>query len=291
MTNATGRYPGVQFVNRDILTLMPNYRGSVGRGQAFQELNVDNLGVGDLWDIESAIDHLDAEGMIDPNNVVCMGWSQGGYISAMATTHSDRFKAISVGAGISDWYTYHISTDIPHFTTNYLSASPFRDRSTYVKTSPMTKIQEAKTPTIIQHGGKAFRLPSEVGDTLELELLWETKPKDDRYYASSVYHEGLIYGIVRRGHDFSVIDAETGEVVYEERFKLGKGETYPSLMFAGDHLFVSNDNGTTVVMKPGREPEEVLRNSLGEIFRSSPVFVGSRMYVRGMENLYCIGKT
>lgn len=143
----------------------------------------------------------------------------------------------------------------------------------------------------IQHGGKAFRLPSEVGDTLELELLWETKPKDDRYYASSVYHEGLIYGIVRRGHDFSVIDAETGEVVYEERLKLGKGETYPSLMFTGDHLFVSNDNGTTVVMKPGREPEEVLRNSLGEIFRSSPVFVGSRMYIRGMENLYCIGKT
>ena len=159
MESAARRYPGIQFANRDILCLMPNYRGSVGRGQAFQELNVDNLGVGDLWDLESAIDHLDAEGIIDPTNVVCMGWSQGGYISAMATTHSDRFKAISVGAGISDWYTYHISTDIPHFTVNYLSASPFRDRSIYLKTSPMTKINEAKTPTIIQHGGRDNRVP------------------------------------------------------------------------------------------------------------------------------------
>jgi len=159
MESAARRHPGIQFTNRDILVLMPNYRGSVGRGQAFQELNVDNLGVGDLWDVESAINHLDDEGIIDPTKVVCMGWSQGGYISAMATTHSDRFIAISVGAGISDWYTYHISTDIPHFTTNYLSASPFRNREIYLKTSPMTKINEAKTPTLIQHGGKDNRVP------------------------------------------------------------------------------------------------------------------------------------
>jgi len=159
MESASRRYPGIQFANSDILVLMPNYRGSVGRGQAFQELNVDNLGVGDLWDVESAIDHLNAKGIIDPAKVVCMGWSQGGYISAMATTHSDKFKAISVGAGISDWYTYHISTDIPHFTTNYLSASPFRNREIYMKTSPMTKIHEAKTPTLIQHGGRDNRVP------------------------------------------------------------------------------------------------------------------------------------
>ena len=153
------RYPSVQFVNKNILVLKPNYRGSTGRGQAFTELNKENLGVGDLWDLESAIDYLDSLGIIDTTRVGCMWWSQGGYISAFATTHSDRFTATSVGAGISDWYTYHISNDIPYFTTDYLSGTPFKDRSLYVKTAPMSAIAKAKTPTLIQHGAKDQRVP------------------------------------------------------------------------------------------------------------------------------------
>ena len=190
------RYPVVQLVNRDVLVLKPNYRGSTGRGQAFLELNVDNLGVGDLWDLESGIDHLAEQGVVDEAKVGCMGWSQGGYISAMATTHSDRFCAVSVGAGVSDWYTYHIANDIPYFTTNYLSASPFRDRTTYMKTSPMTKIKEAKTPTLIQHGARDQRVPftnatelyrglKEMGVPTELYVFPEmahpiTKPRECR---------------------------------------------------------------------------------------------------------------
>ena len=65
-----------------------------GRGLDFQELNVGNLGVGDLWDLESAIDHLDRLGWIDTSRIGCMGWSQGGYISAFAALHSDRFAAV-----------------------------------------------------------------------------------------------------------------------------------------------------------------------------------------------------
>ncbi|MBK5112205.1 MAG: S9 family peptidase [Candidatus Heimdallarchaeota archaeon] len=152
-------YPSVQFVNKDILTLKVNYRGSIGRGQAFLELNKDNLGVGDLWDIESAIDYLDKKGMIDTSKVGCMGWSQGGYISAFVGIHSKRFTAVSVGAGIADWYTYHISNDIPMFTTHYLSGSPFRDRELYEKTAPISKIKEAQTPMLIQHGEVDQRVP------------------------------------------------------------------------------------------------------------------------------------
>ena len=121
-------YPSMQFCNREVLVLKPNYRGSEGRGQAFMELNVDNLGVGDLWDLESAVDYLAGQGTVDPERVGCMGWSQGGYISAYVGLNSRKFKAVSVGAGVSDWYTYHISNDIPDFTTDYLSASPFEQR-------------------------------------------------------------------------------------------------------------------------------------------------------------------
>jgi len=154
-----GYYPAVQFVNKGVLVLKPNYRGSIGRGQAFTELNVNNLGVGDLWDLESAIDYLAGLGWVDASRVGCMGWSQGGYISAFAGLHSDRFKAVSVGAGIADWYTYHISNDIPDFTVDYLSASPFRDRDLYVKTAPISNLANAKTPMLIQHGSDDRRVP------------------------------------------------------------------------------------------------------------------------------------
>ncbi len=154
-----GYYPAVQFVNKGMLVLKPNYRGSLGRGQAFTDLNVNNLGVGDLWDLESAIEHLAGLGWVDTERVGCMGWSQGGYISAFVGLHSDAFAAVSVGAGVSDWYTYHISNDIPIFTVDYLSGSPFRSRDLYIKTAPISNIANAKTPMLIQHGSEDRRVP------------------------------------------------------------------------------------------------------------------------------------
>ncbi len=154
-----GYYPSVQFADKGMLVLKPNYRGSIGRGQAFTELNVNNLGIGDLWDLESAIDHLEALGWVDVERVGCMGWSQGGYISAFAGLHSEAFQAVSVGAGISDWYTYHISNDIPDFTVDYLCGSPFRDRDLYIKTAPISQLARARTPMLIQHGTEDRRVP------------------------------------------------------------------------------------------------------------------------------------
>lgn len=152
-------YPTAQFTNQEMLVLKPNYRGSIGRGQAFKELNKENLGVGDLWDIEGAVDYLEEKGIIDPTKIGCMGWSQGGYISAFVAMHSDRFAAVSIGAGLGDWYTYHITNDIPQFTTHYLSESPFINRELYEKTAPLSNIKQAKTPALIQHGEKDQRVP------------------------------------------------------------------------------------------------------------------------------------
>ena len=106
-------YPIDIWIREAPLVLEPNYRGSAGYGEKFRSLNVRNLGVGDAWDVLSGIDSLIKEGLADPDQVGTMGWSQGGYISAFLTTHdSARFKAVSVGAGISDWMTYYVNTDI-----------------------------------------------------------------------------------------------------------------------------------------------------------------------------------
>ena len=140
----------------------------------------------------------------------------------------------------------------------------------------------------VENGGKAIRLPSTASDSIEPEVLWKTTPKKDRYYASPIVHDGLIYACTR-SKVFSVIDATTGEVVYQKKLDLGGGTMYPSMTLAGGLLYVSIDNGTTVVLEPGREYKEIARNKL-EGFRTTPVFIGKRMYVRGLKNLYCVGE-
>ena len=152
-------YPVAQWLAKGALILMPNYRGSAGYGEAFRALNVRNLGVGDAWDVLSGVDELIGRGLVDADSMGCMGWSQGGYISAFLTTNTGRFKAISVGAGISDWMTYYVNTDIHPFTRQYLKATPWSDPEIYAKTSPISTIQQASTPTLIQHGEFDRRVP------------------------------------------------------------------------------------------------------------------------------------
>ena len=152
-------YPLEHFVAKGALVLLPNYRGSAGYGEKFRSLNVRNLGVGDYQDVLSGVDYLIAQGYVDRERVGAMGWSQGGYISAFITTYSDRFKAVSVGAGISDWMTYYVNTDIHPFTRQYLHATPWDDPAIYQKTSPISYVKKAQTPTLIQHGELDRRVP------------------------------------------------------------------------------------------------------------------------------------
>jgi dipeptidyl aminopeptidase/acylaminoacyl peptidase len=164
-------YPMERFVAKGALILRPNYRGSAGYGEKFRSLNVRNLGVGDYADVISGVDSLIAQGFVDKDRVGSMGWSEGGYISAFITTSSDRFKAVSVGAGISDWMTYYANTDITPFTPQYLHANPWDDPEIYKVTSPISYIAKAKTPTLIQHGGSDHRVP--VANSFELRQALE----------------------------------------------------------------------------------------------------------------------
>ena len=184
-------YPSDIWAARGALILKVNYRGSAGYGEKFRKLNVGNLGVGDAWDVLSGVDFLIAKGWVDKDKVACMGWSQGGYISAFLTTSSDRFVAISVGAGISNWATYYYNTDITPFTINYLGKDPAADPAIYLKTSPMSYIMKAKTPTLIQHGEFDRRVP--IANAYELR-----QGLDDRgVKVEMVVYKGFGHGITK----------------------------------------------------------------------------------------------
>ncbi len=150
--------PVHSLVARGILVLEPNYRGSVGRGREFMNLNHGNLGTHDLWDLESGIDYLIEQGFVDPDRIGSMGGSQGGYLSAYIGMHTDRCKAVSVFAGVSSWYLYYIGSDARH--TVHLDGTPFKPehRDGYIKSAPMAAIEKAKTPMLLHHGEKDERI-------------------------------------------------------------------------------------------------------------------------------------
>ncbi len=138
----------------------------------------------------------------------------------------------------------------------------------------------------IQHGGKAVKLLPD-GDNVKTEVLWTTKPKNDRYYSSPVVFDGFVYAINQKG-DFSMIDAKTGQVALERKLPL-EGTAYPSIALAGNHLVIGSENGTTLVLEPGPEAKLIATNRLPK-YRSSPVFAGQRMYLRTLEGVICTGR-
>jgi dipeptidyl aminopeptidase/acylaminoacyl peptidase len=213
-------YPVEEFVAKGALVLRPNYRGSAGYGGAFRALNVRNLGVGDYADVISGVDYLIAQGFVDKDRVGSMGWSEGGYISAFITTSSDRFKAVSVGAGISDWITYYVNTDITPFTPQYLHATPWDDPEIYRKTSPISYISTAKTPTLIQHGDNDKRVPPPNGYELRQAL------EDHGVPVKMVVYHGFGHPIDKPKQQRAVMEENLhwfGHYIWEEPFVEGVG--------------------------------------------------------------------
>jgi len=200
MLAADRYYPLERFVAKGALILRPNYRGSAGYGEKFRALNVRNLGVGDYADVISGVDALIAKGYVDKDRVGSMGWSEGGYISAFITASSDRFKAVSVGAGISDWMTYYVNTDITPFTRQYLHGTPWDDPEIYKKTSPITYIAKAKTPTLIQHGENDKRVPIPNGYELRQAL------EDRGVPVKMVVYKGFGHGISKPKQQRAVME-------------------------------------------------------------------------------------
>jgi len=142
----------------------------------------------------------------------------------------------------------------------------------------------------IENKASAYALPKAAGPDMAFEKRWESRIKGSRHYASSLIHDGLIYAVSREGW-LSVLEQDSGELVYERRLDPAgdnRNSVYPSLSYAGGHVFIGFEEGVTLALKPGREYVEVARNEL-ERYRGTPLFLGDRIYLRGLEHLYCLG--
>ena len=160
--NFTGRfatYPIAVLAQRGFAVLRPNVRGSSGYGRDFRYANMRDWGGGDFRDMMAGVDALVARGIADSVRVGLMGWSYGGYLTAISITRTTRFRAASVGAGITDLVSYSGTADIPGFVPSYYGKDFWDDADAYRRGSAMANVANVTTPTLIQHGDQDERVP------------------------------------------------------------------------------------------------------------------------------------
>jgi len=144
--------------------LMPNPRGSTGYGNEFTVANLGDWGGKDFQDIMAGVDAAIARGVADPEKLVVMGGSYGGFMTFWTITQTDRFKAAIGHAGISDWYSFHGQSDIPGLMEYGFRGHPWTAAEGYRKYSPMTYVDRVKTPLLITHGEQDRRVTIAQGE-------------------------------------------------------------------------------------------------------------------------------
>ncbi|MGZ4808601.1 MAG: S9 family peptidase [Thermoanaerobaculia bacterium] len=145
--------------------LRSNPRGTGGYGQQFREANRNDWGGMDWIDINAGIDKLIADGIADPQRLGLMGWSYGGFMASWAIGHSDRLRAISVGAPVVDLLSFHGTTDIRDFIPSYFPSKPV-SLDVLRAHSPLWNLRPTKAAVLIQHGEADDRVPPSQGTML-----------------------------------------------------------------------------------------------------------------------------
>ena len=160
-------YPHV-WAGMGMAVFMPNIRGSSGYGEKFQLADLKDWGGMDYQDIQTGLDELVKRGIADAERLGQSGWSYGGYMTAWTLTQTNRFKAVMVGAGLTDMFSMYSTNDLQRVLEGYFGETPWNDLEAYRRASAMTFIKQAKTPTLIMHGAVDTRVP--IGQAQELYM-------------------------------------------------------------------------------------------------------------------------
>jgi dipeptidyl aminopeptidase/acylaminoacyl peptidase len=152
------------FAAQGYAVLSPNPRGSTGYGTRFMEANLSDWGGKDFADLMAGVDSMIARGVADPDKLVVMGGSYGGFMTFWAITQTQRFKAAIGHAAISDWYSFHGQSDIPGLMEVGFRGVPWEVPENYRRWSPMTHVGKVTTPILITHGERDLRVNIQQGE-------------------------------------------------------------------------------------------------------------------------------
>ncbi len=149
----------------------PNYRGSTGYGNAHRTDIVGDYFTLGYEDIMTGVDHLISEGIVDGDRMGVFGWSAGGHWSNWILTQTDRFKAISSGAGTMNWISMYAQSDVQRNRQFYIGDDfLYENFEPYWNQSPLKYIANAKTPTMVHVVAGDPRVPSPQSVELHMAL-------------------------------------------------------------------------------------------------------------------------
>ena len=152
------------------VVLAVNYRGSSGRGGAFQRAILADWGHKEVEDLLAGVDHLIAAGIADPARLGIGGWSYGGILTDYTIASDQRFKAAVSGAGSADQLALY-GSDEYIFQENNELGPPWKNQALWIKVSyPFYHADRITTPTLFMGGAKDFNVPINGGEQMYMAL-------------------------------------------------------------------------------------------------------------------------
>ena len=149
---------------RGTFVFRPNYHGSAGYGLKWAESIIGRYGELEVEDINKGVDYLIDRGLVDPERLAVMGWSNGGTLTAAITVATNRYKSAIAGDAPVDWIDYWAKSDFgAWFCAVYMGKTPLDDPATLIRYSPFYTMSKVTTPTLILFGAEDSRVPVEQG--------------------------------------------------------------------------------------------------------------------------------
>ncbi len=177
------------------VVLFTNPRGSSGYGRDFALAVRGDWAGKDSLDILAGVDAVIAKGYIDEQRLGVIGGSYGGFMTSWLVGHSNRFRVAVADRSVINRYSFFGSSDIGwEFTDDDLEIPPWEDPERYMRTSPITYVNNIHTPLLIIHSESDFRCGIEQSEQLFAALKWLGRE------VLFVRFEGQSHGLSRGGH-------------------------------------------------------------------------------------------
>jgi dipeptidyl aminopeptidase/acylaminoacyl peptidase len=148
------------------VVLAVNYRGSSGRGNAYQKAIMSDWGNLEVMDLHGAVDEAVRQGIADPDRLGIGGWSYGGISTDAAIATDTRFKAAVSGAGVALYMSlYGVDQYIIQYDQEL--GPPWKNKEAWAKMSHgFFNADKIKTPTLFMGGEKDFNVPIAGGEQM-----------------------------------------------------------------------------------------------------------------------------
>ncbi len=151
--------------------LFSNPRGAQGYGEAFTRAIVLDWGGPDYEDLMKVVDEaLRRYPEIDPARLGVTGGSYGGYMTNWIVGHTNRFRAAATQRSVVDLKTLLLAGDFSDDSVPEFGDQPWRDSPDYRRMSPITYVENIRTPLLILHSHEDHRCPIEEAEQLYTSL-------------------------------------------------------------------------------------------------------------------------